>query len=334
MIPGAQIDTISLGSDGRIMGSGSVANTLMQSNFNINSLRTNAVLRKDEWSQLDQILIQVARQRLVAVEELVTRGLTFDIGNGLGTTILEWEQVTDMDPADVSMSGITEGERDTLEFNLQSMPLPIIHKDFNINIRKLEASRKVGQPLDMSQAELAVRLVMEATEDMVFNGHATREGTARIFGLLTETNRNTGTLSVNWDTAGTSGESKVDDVIAMMTALTNDNMYGPYGMYVSQAAFHNLSDDYKANSDKTQMQRILEIPDLEFIKASKDVTASSIVMHQLTPDVLDEVIGLEPTIVQWDTQGGMIKHFKVMSIMIPRTRSTITNQSGVAHFSI
>ncbi len=160
---GAQVDLIGV-QDGQLRSTGDVATRLMQSGFNINALRTNAVLRKDEWSQLDTALIEVARKRLPLVTALVGAGLTFNIGNGLGTTILERDQVSDMEPADVSMSGVTRGEQDTLEYTLQSMPLPIIHKDFTINIRKLEASRTLGQPLDTAQAALAGRLVAESPE--------------------------------------------------------------------------------------------------------------------------------------------------------------------------
>ena len=330
---GVQVDTISLNRQGAIVGHGSVAQRLMEADFNINALRTNDVLRKDQWKAIDNVLIEVGRKRLVIVQELVSRGLVHRIGNGLGTTILEWEQVTDMEPADVSMSGITEGERDILEFTLQSMPLPIIHKDFNINIRKLRASQNSGQPLDLAQAEMAATLVMEQIELMVFAGHATRVGASQIYGLQTEPNRNTGSVTNNWDLAGTSGENKLTDTIAMIDALQTDHMYGPYGLWVPQAAHNFLQQDFKSNSDKSTMSRLLETTDLSFIKPSRDVTAGTVVMHQLSRDVLDEVVGLEPTVVQWETNGGMTMNFKVMAIMVPRARSTVTSQSGVVIYS-
>lgn len=333
MEPGVNIDIIRAAPNGGLVGSGPVAERLLAADFNINALRTNAVLRKDEWLQMDETLIEIGRKRLVAVGELMSRGLQHPISNGLGTTILEWEQVSDMDPANVSMSGITEGERDTLEFTLQNMPLPIIHKDFNINIRKLEASRSTGQSLDMAQTAMASILVNEQIESMVFLGHATREGTAQIFGLTTEPNRNTGSVTADWDAGATTGQNKLDDVLSMIDALQIDHMYGPYGMFVPNTAHLELQDDFKANSDKTQMQRLLEVTGLEFIKASTDVPAGAVIMFQLTKDVIDEVVGMQPTIVQWETHGGMTVNFKVMAIMIPRVRSTVTNQSGVAHFS-
>ena len=329
---GVQVDFITADNRGAILGHGPVALKLLQSGFNVNALRTNDVLRKDEWSQIDNVLVEIARKRLVAVGELRSRGQTFSIGNGLGTTILEWENVSDMEPAQVSMSGVTQGEQDTMEFNLQSMPLPIIHKDFTINIRKLEASRTTGQSLDTAQTAMATTLVAEQIEQMIFLGEPTRVGTARIFGLLTEPNRNTGSVTADWDVTAT-GEQMVDDIISMVAAAQADFMFGPYGIFVPYAAFNRMQDDFKTNSDKTILERLLAIEGIQFIRPSSDVTAGAVVMYQTTSDVVDEVIGLEPTIVQWETQGGMMVHFKVMAIMIPRVRATQTLQSGVVHFS-
>jgi uncharacterized linocin/CFP29 family protein len=121
--------------------------------------------------------------------------------------------------------------------------------------------------------------------------------------------------------------------LSSIAALQADNMYGPYALLVTYATWNRLLDDFKAESDKTILQRLRELPDIVSIVASKEVEAETAYFVQLTSDVIDEVIGLEPTTVQWETQGGMQVHFKVMGIMIPRIRSTVTTQSGVAKIS-
>ncbi len=330
----AQLDYIYTNShDGPMHAQGDVATRLLESGFNINALRNNGVLRKEEWLQFDQVVVDIARKNLVGVGELMSRGLRYDIPNGLGTTQLEWERQGDMTPADFSMSGVTEGELDRLVWDLVNMPLPIIHKDFRINIRNLESSRKLGQTLDVAQATVAARKVAEKTEDLLYNGDGITVGGSDIPGLLTHADRNTGSVTANWDLTATSGANKLTDVIAMIASAQVDDMYGPYGIFIPNAAHINLMDDYKAESDKTQLQRLLEVKGLEFILPSKDVAAGAVVMVQLTSDVIDEVVGLQPTMVQWEVQGGMQINFKVMSIMIPRIRSTKTLQSGVVHYS-
>lgn len=326
----ANVDVLSA-QGGSLSASGPVAMRLLESGFNVNALRTNDVLRKDEWKQYDQALIEVARDRLPLVNLLVSRGLTYNIPNGLGTTILEWETVSDMEPAEVSLAGVTRGTQDTLDFTLQSMPLPIIHKDFTLNIRKLEASRRTGQPLDMAQLELATRLVAEKTESMVIAGHTLQIGTSTIKGLATEANRNTGSVTANW--ASATGAQIVGDVLTAIAALQNDNMYGPYSILVPYDAYRNMYNDFKTESDKTIAQRVMEIPGITEIVPSQNMPAGEVIFVQLSRDVIDEVIGMQPTVVQWESMGGLQVHFKVMSIMVPRVRSTYTGQSGIMHLS-
>ena len=72
--------------------SGSAAQRLMQSGFNVNALRTNDTLRKDEWELFDETVVEVARERLVGVGDLIERNLRLDVANPLGTTPdRDWE---------------------------------------------------------------------------------------------------------------------------------------------------------------------------------------------------------------------------------------------------
>lgn len=316
---------------------GSVAHRLMQSGFRASALRTADVLRKEEWLLFDEAVIEVARQRLVGVGDVLEAGLRVDIQNGLGTTQIQWETVSDMDPADLSMSGVTEGQRDRIRYALQTLPLPIIHKDFQINIRALEASRRLGETLDTTQAALSGRRVSERIEDILFNGASITVSGDNIEGYTNATNRNTGALAGDWsDTVAVTGEQIIQDILAMIQVELNDNMFGPYVMYVPLDYYNRMSDDYKTNSDRTILERALAIPQISAIKPSQNLptgASGEVVLVQMTRDVVDMVVGMEPMTVQWDTHGGMQTNFKVMSIMIPRVKSDQTGQSGIAHFS-
>lgn len=330
---GAQVDIIT-SKGGSLQASGDVGMRLLKNNFNVNALRTNDVLRKDEWKQYDQALIEVATKRMPLVQELISRGLTYDIPAGLGTTILEWEDVSDMNEAEVSMSGVTAGETDALEFDLHSMPLPIIHKGFNINIRKLHASRTTGQALDTTQASICGRKVAETTESMVISGHSTKLGSSVIYGLDTVPNSSAITMTSLWDTT-TAAAEYITDVLTAIAALQGDHMYGPYVLMINYATHNRMQNDYDISgaSMLTILERVLRVEGISKIIPSTDVPANHAYVVQLSRDVIDEVIGLQPTTVQWESHGGMMMHFKVMSIMIPRVRWTQTLQSGIAVIS-
>lgn len=329
----ANVDLIS-GQGGALKASGSVGMRMLETGFNVNALRTNDTLRKDEWKHFDTALVEVARKRMPLVNLLTSMGLTYNLSDGLGTTILEWEDVSDFEPAHVSMAGVTEGETDALEFDLHSMPLPIIHKGFNINIRKLHASRKLGQPLDTAQLEFATRKVAEQTESMIVAGHATRVGSSRIYGIDTVPNSSAVTMTNNWDST-TAAAEYVANVQSAIAALQADYMYGPYVLMVNYATHNRLMNDYDVAgaSLMTIAERLLKLKSISQIIPSTDVPANHAYVVQLTRDVIDEVVGMQPTVVQWDSHGGMMQHFKVMSIMIPRVRYTQTLQSGIAIIS-
>jgi uncharacterized linocin/CFP29 family protein len=329
-------DTIQL-AQGGITATGNVAQRLVASGMNVNSLRTNDVLSKDEWVQFDETVVQIARSRLVAVGALVSMGLVYRIDNGLGTTVLEWEKVSDMSPANVSMSGVTPGDRDRMLFTLMNMPLPITHKEFQINIRNLLATRRGGSRLDTTQAALAARLVAESIEKSLYDGVAITSGGSTIYGLTNHPDRNTDSLTGDWSQSAQSGEDIVGDVLKMMGDLADENMYGPYELHVPRDYWNKLQADFKTNSDRTIMERLLAVEGVSAVRMSPYLTGGAsgeVVLFQTTSDVVDVVEGLQPTTVQWDSEGGMVANFKVMSIMVPRVKSDANSQCGVAHYHV
>ena len=327
-----------IASDGTAVSAhGSVAEKLLSSGMNPNVLRTNAVLRKDEWEQLDSAVVNIARERLNAVSDLVTRGLVYNVANGMGTTIVQHETVSEMTRARVTMDGVTRGENDRVTFNLVSTPLPIIHHDFQISARVLAASRQGGSPLDTTQVEEATRQVAETTENMLLNGVDSEDSqilgfgssAATIRGYTDSPNKNDYTISATWTAAGTTGATIVADVLAMISAAQVDRMFGPYIIYIPSNYWVKLQDDYKANSDKTTLSRIKEIAGIDDVKPADKLADSNVLLVQMTKSNVDMVIGMQPTTVQWEAQGGMMSMFKVMSIMVPRIKSDHDDRSGV-----
>lgn len=333
---GVNVEFISNSGNG-LVGSGSVAQKLIANNLNIEALRTEDILRLREWQDFDAKVIEVARQRLVAVGDLISAGLRYGVNDALGVTQVQHERFSDIGPAIVSMSGLTPSQNDRFEIELISTPLPIIHKDFQINIRQLLAGRKLGQPLDTTQAQLASRIVSETIESMLFNGNAIASSGNVINGYTSFSSRVTGSVTTaSWATQAastTTAYTIVTDVLLMMAALQAKNMYGPYMLYVPVATFTAMGNDYKANSGLTIIQRVKEIPGIIDIKPTSNLTTSNVVLVQFTSDVIDMLDGIQPTLVQWESSGGMLVNFKVLAIMAPRPKADKSSQCGIAHYS-
>lgn len=328
------IDVLSSSGNG-ITGSGSVAMRLLQSNMNVQSLRTNEVLHKDEWTAFDTAVVEIARARLVAVGDLMNRGLVTPLGNALGTTRIEWEQASEMTDAEITMTGLAPSERDGTDYTLKSIPIPIVHKEFKLSIRQILASRKTGEPLDTTQVRMCTRLVTERIEKLYFAGSTLKTGGGTIYGLKTFPQRNTGNLTSRWDTA--TGSVIVADILRMLDDLTQANMYGPFLMYLPLDYYNHLNDDYKTNSDRTIMERVRAIPGILDILPSANLVGGAsgeVCMVQATSDVVDIIDGIQPTTVMWEGAGGMESNFKVMAIMVPRFKADANNQCGLLHYTV
>ena len=219
------------------------------------------------------------------------------------------------------MDGISEGEKDRVNFDYTSVPVPIIHKDFQVNLRHLEASRKMGQGVDTIQAGIAARVVAEKTEDMILSGQAIQVDGGTIYGLLNHPDRNTASLPLAWDNVSKTGALILTDVITMITALKADRHYGPYLLLVPQAYEQVLDTDYRANDNRTVRQRIMALEGIAGIEVVDRMTANNVVLVQLTDDVIDIAIAQDTTTVQWAMFGGLQQQYKVMSAMVPRVPS-------------
>ncbi len=306
----------------------SIAARLLNSELNINSLRTNDLLRKEEWIELDRRIVEVARPRLIGIADLQSRGLTLPLG-GLGTLISQYEASSDMTPAEISMDGVKEGEEDDQAFNLRSIPVPIIHKDFRLNIRRLEASRRLGDGLDTTQAQIAARRVSDKLEDLLFNGSGLQVDGNRIYGYTTHPNRNIGNAVGPWGTL----PNAYDTVLSMIADAQEDHMYGPYVLYVSTNQWPNLLKVYTDGSGDTVLDRIKKIPGISDVKFATALVIDTALLVQMTSDVVDLAVAQDIVTVEWESKGGMVTHFKVMCCMVPRIKSDYDGRSGIVHYT-
>lgn len=327
----AAVDVIETGPNK--IAHGGVAQRLLNNSMNVNALRTNTTLRYDEWKLIDTAVRKIALQRLPVANDLISRGLVYNIPNGMGSTLLQWETLSDFEDASISMDGQTRRSEDRPNFVQNYLPLPICHKDFSISSRTLAASRKTGEPLDTTMAELAMRKVTEKVERMILGVSAGADtytfSSGTIYGYYDHVYNNDVTLSEGWDDSSCTGDDIIEDILSMITALNNDRHYGPFMLYVPTAWGVQLAGDLKAASDRTIRERIEAIDVIAGVRVADQLTANHVLMVEMSPDVVKLAIGLQPTVVEWEEQGGTLLKFKVMTIMVPWIRPDQDNRLGI-----
>jgi len=307
----------------------------------------NATLRKDEWIELDQAVQRVARERLRGVADLESRGLVFNLKNGLGTTVFEYETMSDAGAADLSMDGLRRTQNDRVEYGLKYLPIPIVHMDFRINARQLEASRTRGDNLQTTMTEQATRRVAEKLEDILFNGSGTfTYGGGTIYGYKDFPQRAQVTLSTNWDaltkdSTGTIGEKILSDVQDCIKAAGAANHFGPFILYIPKAYGYLMGSDYTTGdgsggstaATRTIRERLMALEEISDIRIADKIDANNVFLVEMSSETVQLINGMNITPVEWKTDGGMALYFKVMGIKVPLIRADYENQSGIVHLA-
>jgi hypothetical protein len=301
-------------------------------------------LRKDEWIQLDNVVVKAARERLRAWSDLAGAN-TFGGFSAMGKLVLEHETMSDPGNAMVDMDGLTEDRNDSPKYQLEGLPLPITHAGFWFSSRKMASSRNSGTPLDTSLAESAGRRVAEMVEKTLIGtvtgityGDATQYGqTPTVRGYLNHPQRNT-KADLTAPT-GSNGTTVLSEWLAMRDILYGDNFHGPFMCYTDTAYDRYLDDEFKTNSDKSLRQRLLEIDGvagirrLDYMTPTATGKTSTMVWVQMTSNVARAINGMGITTIQWESMGAMKLNFKVMAILVPQLRADFNGNMGLLHGS-
>jgi len=321
----AQVEFIQYGE-----GGGSIAKTLLKSNFDPEALRSNDTLLYDEWKAIDEAVLPAAQERMVGIADLQSRGLTYNIPNGMSKTVLAYQDAGDIEDAVLSMEGLNQSQRDRPEYGTKYLPLPIIHYDFWFSIREISEARAGRMPLDTTMAEMAARKVAEKAEAMLFQGaDSFNYAGGTIYGYEDFTHINSCAITANWDDTGATGTTMLADLRRMKQMSLDDRNGGPWMVYVPGNFETAIDADFKAASDKSIRQRLLEMSGIIDIKVCDYLTDDKIIMVQMASNTVRLVEGMGLTTVQWDTEGGMRINFKVMAIWVPQLRADQNNRTGI-----
>ncbi len=306
-----------------------------------NGLRALAPLPDKAQVTIDKQIIDVGLQRLTFVKALMAAGLTFNLSDPLSTTQLEWSSRNRIRAAQRTMSPSARTENKLPAVLTNRLPIYLTIDGFELDIRTLKMSERVGQPLDVSIAGSCTRSVNEAIEDSAINGPTTLDGQALVdagyscYGLLNAPNANTQALTAAaWAQATANGGTVFAEVEAMISKEQADFKYGPYALVVGTLMGNMMDSDYSitgvtTTAGATIRERLLKIDSLKDIIVADLMPAGKAVLVQMTNDVVDMVIGQPPTVIPWTSLDGFTIHNIVMAIMIPRVRSDYDGNSGI-----
>lgn len=289
----------------------------------------------DSWKIIDTAIEEAARERRRAINDLRSRGLVRNIPNAMGKTFIQWQKMSRLTPATISMDPARQSEFDRPDFDVDSIPLPIIHKDFKFGLREIEESQNGGMPLDTTTARLAGEEVMDLAEQLLIGSVASYSyGGKAVYGYRNHPDRNVFALSDPTD-PGYTPEDTVNDLIAMRQLAYDDRMFGPYMIYVSPGWDLYLDVDYSAvkgeNSLRDRLGAVRGIAGIETLDFLPDY---EILMVQMNSKTVQELIGFDVQTFRWPEEGGFEMRFKVAAMLVPWVKSDQDGNSGIVHGTV
>ena len=205
--------------------------------------RDESPLSPQDWTQIDEVVVSVAKRTLVGRRFLHLFGPM-----GVGIQDVDYDVFKGTGPAELSVFGEADTSVGRADKRVHEN-IPILYKDFIIYWRDIETSRQMGMPLDISAAAAAASFVAQREDDVIFNGDADcgYEGLANASGRLSVTAR-------DWSQPGNGFQDVVDGAARLLSA----GFYGPYAVIVNPRAYAQLHRVY-ANSGILEINHVREI---------------------------------------------------------------------------
>jgi uncharacterized linocin/CFP29 family protein len=303
----------------------------MSGAVSIQEFRANRPLPENAQKLIDDAVVRVGLDRLTIAADIMAAGLTYPVDEAWGVMQVQWDEISKAGGATRAMNPRARGESNLIERQPRSVPLWVTFDEFDLGIRTLTASQRVGQPLDVTMIEEATRRVNEALEDAVINGIDTKVFGSDVPGLLTAPNVNTTSISA-WTGGAITGDDILTDVLAMVQKAHDARRFGPYNLYVPTAYDLVLNKNFNANYPGTIRDRLQQIQSggrTLVVKAADQLPSNKVVLVQMTREIVDIVDGMQPEVITWEDQGGLALNWMVAAIQVPRVKSDFADKSGI-----
>lgn len=305
-------------------------------------LRTLAPLFDKAQVVIDKTIVEVGLQRLSLAKYVLSRPeLVFNLTDPLSVTQLEWYTRNRTGAAQRTMNPQSRTESKLPIMLPYRLPIYLTLDGFQLDIRTLKMSERIGLPLDVTEAGSCTRSVNEGIEDALINGATTLDGqqlsdagyTAP--GILNATNANTKVLTLAAWTMGTqNGGTVFAELESMIGILQADLKFGPYVLVVGTAVGNVLDADYSVTGvtvtpGMTIGDRLRKIASIDDIVIADMMPSNKVALIQMTPDVIQMVNGQAPTVIPWTSLDGFAIFNLVMAIMVPWVKSDANGNSGI-----
>lgn len=300
-----------------------------------------AALTKDQWIEMQQRIVPAVRQPLQAWSDL-TSAAPLALTNAWKRLTYEYQSTNDPGEAQKSMDMRSPGRNDAPAYNLRSLPLPITYSECevsdrmedvsanngvdSISTRMLEAgARRCGELIEQTLIGTAPGMTFgpSSVSDTRYTGTSTEYGYTTVPSSVLKTDLHS--------PVGTSPEQILEDVQEMIETMNTNGFYGPFVLYHSTPYSIFLNGDYFRTGGTTAAttirQRLMMLGDLTRIERLNFLTTGyQLILVQMDSRWMQALNGMSPTVMAWNSRGGLVHNYVVMMIQVPLF---LTPSSGI-----
>lgn len=206
-------------------------------------------LTEQQMTYYDGVVTDVIREEIMGRNLIaIAPGSPF----GFGVQKIDYNKLVDMSPAELSMK-LTENA-DMIGLTNDSLPIPVLHKEWEIDRRDLASSNRTGTPLDTLGPVTAAAKVAELEDTLIIQGWAP-DGTNYDFTGLYQGAGNDYSTTKDFGTAGNAIVA-VKGAVSMMLA---DKIKPPYNLTLNQEQYAEILGPRATTSDKTELDIVRDI---------------------------------------------------------------------------
>lgn len=292
-------------------------------------------VRHEDYLSIQEMVTGIRRRKLTAIEDLMSAGLSFneDISNQL----VGFEKSSDMTAAKQSMNpNMTEFEGTS--FTEEFVPCPITHKGFTIPFRQgsFDYKRSIAM-------ENAIRYVAERLEQTLVAGNTdisvSYGGVSQpLYGYTTHPQRGTNatTISDFTDISNiTSFYSELIREVGLMWSTQGGIGENSLMVYVGNGIYTNLQEDYKADSERSVMERARAITQVRDIKPLEKLGNNEVLLVEMESSTIQLAVEAPLQVVPFmKSQPFEAQKFGVFAAMTHLIKADQNGNTGVRHLTV
>jgi len=199
-------------------------------------MNTLRYVGRDEPLTTEQGQYIMDRVVYAARRELVGRKLMPIRKIDSATQVFGYDTLTEVANAAIDTNWPGRETLDIVNLTRSTVPIPVVHKEFEINKLDLASSRMTGTPLNTTSAESAGYKVGLEEDTLLILGYSA-DGTAYDINGLYNAAGNSRSAAGDWSSA----TNIPTDINAMIAALMADNIFPPYNLVLNPDQYNEAA---------------------------------------------------------------------------------------------